>query len=1040
MKKCFFSLAVLFAASTLSAAAASSEADFTTAKDQAISRLTSWTESSPYALEALNTGIANLNSLTFSSFANADAAVTEVNSIFDQTMTQAHEQLSDEVYRVFVSLTTDALMANPVDGKATLVGGERLLADRFNVPFQAYEERVQCSTWIFNNAAQAGTYTLRNNNCNYLTYRDYMEPDDEDLSLSRTVDKDGYTIAVKLSVDFADNGRMTLMQGDKYLATRDDGSVYLTDTFGPASSWKITRAVDKKFDKPRLSTKKDPIYYVIRNSNYPDLCLYGTGYYKFMNLGPITESGQWYFVDSGRENGSYYAYSKSGYVIGWTQALRMYTFTSPNDGGPIYTYLRDGNEQYGLCLLMVGEGSYTYSDTNPGHFAYDPKDGYVDMNQVVNTYHDWLGDPGIFSWYLEEINDAELSTLLVAQNEAISLLKSYLTSQPWAVDYLTQAIDKIQNVSLSAYASGEEAANAVKEMLQGYVDGLPAVVNSEIGSFFKAGSRVALYNRNRGVATNAEGKPLASVTSNGASRFNTVVGLPDSISAYEFEVVRDGVYKIKTLKGTYLGAMKAGSPVEGVDKASAAEYRLSFIDGYVALVNSTGRTGLYLDAANGDLTVNQPSDKGSQWVIGLVSIVQTRGDSPKISTDTEKYYYVIRSVGDPNKYIRTSVATWYMSWDVEEDRSYFYLTRAEDGNGVILNSMIYDGSILCINTDENGNVVGQSPVWYNKNTTRNDFKSDWYIVPNEYGTKEGFFISTSYPITPGSCVSVVSPGGNFTAITCGMGNAEDYLNTAFIFEYREGLDHERLFNVKRDPIVETLRRYLTSQPWFLDRFAAEVEFLENCQMTDFGADSYVAGNSLISYYNRLMNELEEEMDYAPEDWVVAIGNVRRGADSKAYLAGVNGKANTIPEINASSTWALEYYSNGRYFLKNDNGEYLGDFASSNMTVTTDRDRAGHFQIAYYNGYITIVDRNNPSAGALNVDASNGNACKAAQADEGSYWTMEVVRESSLADINAAAREAVEFFDLRGIRVSESDLTPGVYLKRSGTKVQKVIVK
>ena len=48
--------------------------------------------------------------------------------------------------------------------------------------------------------------------------------------------------------------------------------------------------------------------------------------------------------------------------------------------------------------------------------------------------------------------------------------------------------------------------------------------------------------------------------------------------------------------------------------------------------------------------------------------------------------------------------------------------------------------------------------------------------------------------------------------------------------------------------------------------------------------------------------------------------------------------------------------------------------------------------------------------------------------------------SSLASVEAELNAPVEYYNLNGVRVSEENLASGLYIRRQGNKVQKVIVK
>lgn len=48
--------------------------------------------------------------------------------------------------------------------------------------------------------------------------------------------------------------------------------------------------------------------------------------------------------------------------------------------------------------------------------------------------------------------------------------------------------------------------------------------------------------------------------------------------------------------------------------------------------------------------------------------------------------------------------------------------------------------------------------------------------------------------------------------------------------------------------------------------------------------------------------------------------------------------------------------------------------------------------------------------------------------------------SGINDINADLNAPVEYFNIQGMRVDADNMTPGIYVKRQGNKVSKILVK
>lgn len=215
-------------------------------------------------------------------------------------------------------------------------------------------------------------------------------------------------------------------------------------------------------------------------------------------------------------------------------------------------------------------------------------------------------------------------------------------------------------------------------------------------------------------------------------------------------------------------------------------------------------------------------------------------------------------------------------------------------------------------------------------------------------------------------------------------------------------------------------------------------------MNDFGPDCYTAINELTEYVNDVMEKVDMLLEEEPDGCAVTIKNVRRDTSGNpAYLASVDGHLNTLDNTDANIkaiTWTFEYYSNGRYRLVNDNGEYMGPLEGNDISVTTNRNEAGYYALKINGNTMSLIVRNEPGKG-LNLDNAGGNACVYNANDAGSQWVIELVRQSGIDTISAGEDDnRYGLYDLRGIRVNPENAAKGIYIERQGNKVIKRVIK
>lgn len=85
-------------------------------------------------------------------------------------------------------------------------------------------------------------------------------------------------------------------------------------------------------------------------------------------------------------------------------------------------------------------------------------------------------------------------------------------------------------------------------------------------------------------------------------------------------------------------------------------------------------------------------------------------------------------------------------------------------------------------------------------------------------------------------------------------------------------------------------------------------------------------------------------------------------------------------------------------------------------------------------YVTVTNKNKDVTGADESELRDIDGKTSHQ------YTILFAKSSTITDIGAAKEEDARYFDLRGIEVEKSALTPGLYIRRTGNTSTKVIVK
>jgi hypothetical protein len=60
--------------------------------------------------------------------------------------------------------------------------------------------------------------------------------------------------------------------------------------------------------------------------------------------------------------------------------------------------------------------------------------------------------------------------------------------------------------------------------------------------------------------------------------------------------------------------------------------------------------------------------------------------------------------------------------------------------------------------------------------------------------------------------------------------------------------------------------------------------------------------------------------------------------------------------------------------------------------------------------------------------------------ESAEMKVDLSASSGISDVKTNANGKVEYFNLQGMPVSNGNLTPGIYIRRQGSSVKKVVVQ
>lgn len=1018
MRRSILSLLMLLA-SMAGAFAATASGGPEMTKQEAISRLKTYMNASPFGHATLQKGVNDIA-------ACGDADASAVNAIYAAAVAGADVELNENLYRVRVTLANVGVNKGNT-GSPKLLGSEA--EENSTCGFQLKDEVANTSIWRFN-IAKDGKYTIACNVGQYIGYKDDPFVPGE----SKTVDVCLQTIfdyMYRFNVAYAENGEgVTFDIGGKYLAMDENCTFSFVDEVTDNAIWKLSRAYDESLDLPVLSTKENPVYYTLDNQAKGLLCVDGSS----LNCKALNDYSYWYLVDAGEEIGTFRLYNKKdNYGIayqtsnGWMKAKKDFESTS------MLFFMLQGNEANGWSISCKPWDHLTTYGYETNHaMMYDA--GY---DWVVGSSPRFNRDNiALFTWKVEKVDDnASVEEFINLKTNMILVLQNLRGSAPWGTTLLTNAIKDLENTDVSQFASPEQAIEAITAKGDETINTYFTEVNKEA-----RGYDVKISNVRRRFHDNVGklGHYLTTVGEGDALTVNTVNEPERNPGYWHIEGVEgnDMAFRLRNQNGVYLCEVANNTTVATTtDVASAGLYTLAPYDGYLRIVNADLKgAGLNVDTNGNALVGYDYKDDGSTWCFESVALYEQVEGMPKLSTESDIYLYTIRSATDENDYLEFDADGMGLVHLPKSSSSYCYFLPANDGSdGVQIVSYEYRTRLAY--SPYSNYFYGRAQGW----ETNPYF--NWYIVPNGPEGTKCFALSYKYPVKGNTCISKKSFDATHPHYNS-SGSLEDWENTGWVFVAEEKVNHEEIFNKSRLALLAQAESYQEAIPWAAKSLEELRSTLENAQMTDFGTETPAAVNNLQGYYNGKLRDIEEELEMEPRDTWVSISNVRRlGAEEAgAYLTAKDGYLNTADELTEAGKWMLKYYSNGRYFLVNAEGLYMGEL-SNRINVTENEAEAGKYTLTLLNGYLSLVDRNDPNNRALNIDAGESDACVYATGDAGSRWIAKLATPVGIDYIEADADStSVVYYNLTGAKVEKATLTPGIYLRDNGTNVTKVLVK
>lgn len=983
------------------------------------------TGATPFGYDALSRGV---------SVTSAGGAVAGDNVEFDEN-----------IYRVRVTIAN--VGANKGNtGKPLLLAVDTPNTDTNadQSHFTQLDDVSNASVWRFNQAAD-GKYTIACNVGQYIGFIDSsFDPEAgkvADLTL-RTSVEDAY----KFDVAAAENGEgVTVSFAGKYLAMDADGNLSFADNVTDNAVWKLSRAYDESLDLPVVSTDENPVFYTLRNQVQGFLTIDGA--FKDsgndLNCGTLDEYSYWYFVDSGEGNGSFRLKNKNNNIgIRYTTSNGNMKAVKDFESNSMLFFMLDGNEANGWsisCKPYDHLTSYGYQTIHAMMY-------YPFWNWVMGAKpDDNRNNIGLFSWIIEPTSsEGDEADFVELNSSLLQLFSNYLAYTPWCRSLLNNTLSELSN---TAY-DGPQSVSTLEKIGNDALAEYAVQINREA-----QGYNVKISNIRRSAHENVAtlGHYLTTVGEGADLTVNTTNTLERNPGFWKIESVdgNEASFRLRNQNGVYLCAASNGSNVATTtDRASAGMYSFVPYEGYIRIVNADNKEiGLNVDTRGNTLVGYDYKDAGSTWRFESVAVIEHVEGMPRLSNDDDIFLYLIRSATDDLDYLQFAYDGMGLCHLPRSVASYCYFLPANDGSDGI--------QIVCY--EHNTRLAYSTYSYYpysRDNTSSWNWDTNpyfnWYLIPNgtvPEGQKDAgktcFAISYRYPAEDNTCITKKSSYPGYDYYMGHGGSVEDWEYTGWFFEEADSINHEAIFNESRDKLAAEAKSYKNTVPWCQDMLTDMYETIANARMTDYAPSSTEAVNNLTGYFNTKRLQIEEALELEAEGtWVSIANNRRRGAaETGAYLTPVDGYLNTVDQLSDAGIWNFIYHSNGRYNLVNAEGQYMGEL-SDRVNVTANEEEAGKYALRLLGGYLCLVDRSDYNNRALNVNNNQGDACVYGPADAGSFWIAEFAVPSGIESIEAddAANDGAEYYNLTGVKVAPEALVPGVYMRVSGTKAVKVLVK
>lgn len=1026
MRKVLLFLLVLVA-STTAAFAASVSGGRELTRQEAVNRLEMMVQASPFGHMALTNGMREITS-------TPNGQTAAVKAIYAKAVAGANVELNENLYRVRVTMANVGVNKDNTD-KPLLLGVEN--SENSNCGFKMYDTQANVSIWRFNIASE-GKYTIACNVGQYIGYKEnpYSPDNEKEIDLCPTTDMDQM---YEFNVAYAENGEgVTFSIGGKYLSMDADGKFSFVNEVTDNAVWKLSRAYDEKLDLPVLSTDANPVYYTLENESKGLMTVEGS----YINCKPLDEHSYWYFVDAGEKIGSFRLKNKKdNYGITYTTANGRIRAKQNVESNSMLFIMLEGNEAHGWSVSCHPTDHLTTYGYQTNHaLMYDPGNDWVcggaprfNMNNIP-----------LFTWNVAAANNESGSEedFINLKAALIQLYTYYKLQSPWCESFLKNTIAELNAFDIKNYTSVDKALEALETYGKNAADKFFTQINKEA-----LGYNVKISNVRRFQHANVStlGHYLTAVGEGDKLTLNTVNSLERGPGFWNIEAVegKKNAFRLRNQNGIYLCNVTNNVPVATTTNAEEAGlYCLLPYDSFIRIANADLKgSGLNFDTNGNTLVGYDYKDDGSTWSFESVAIIPHTEGMPKISDNTNKYLYLVRSATDEKDYLEFDADGIGLSHRPLSSASYCYFVPASDGSDGV--------QIVC---EEYGTRLCYSPVsnyFYSRISgwdTNPNF--NLYIVPNgtvpEGTTGAGqpcFSISHKYPSDGPTCISNLSKDNKHDYyISCGL--ATDWQHTGWIFEETETINHEEIFKQNVRNLLAEIESYSKAIPWAHDMIEELREKVENAKMTDYAEQTPAAVNGLLNDYNQSIMQIEEQLELEPEDAWVSISNVRRlgNKEAGAYLTVKNGYLNTSDALTDAGKWQMKYHSNGRYNLINANGQYMGEL-SDRVKATKDEADAGKYALKLLNGYVCLVDRADENNRSLNVNPGQDDACVYSPADAGSRWIIALTTVTGIEEsLHNAALSGCEYFTPAGIKVAPERLTPGVYLRVQGNKTTKVLVK